>query len=91
MSRQGVDVNYKKAFEWYKKAAEQGHTVAQYNLGVMYHHGVGVNPSDSEAMRWFAKAAAQGHEGAQDKIDTILAKRRSSSSSSAAGASREDK
>ena len=57
---------------------------------VLHHHGVGVDPSDSEAMRWFAKAAAQGHEGAQDKIATILAKRRASSSSSAALVLRED-
>ena len=26
----GVDVNYKKAFEWYEKAAKQEHAKAQY-------------------------------------------------------------
>ena len=29
----GVDVNYKKAMEWFEKAAKQGHADAQYNLG----------------------------------------------------------
>ena len=29
-------MNYKKAIEWYEKAAEQGHAEAQFNLGLMY-------------------------------------------------------
>ena len=74
----GVDVNYKKAIEWFEKAAEQGHANAQYNLGTMYDLGDGVDQDDSMAMRWYAKAAAQGHEHAQAKIDLILAERRRS-------------
>ena len=74
----GVDVNYKKAFEWCKKAAEQGYARAQYNLGAMYENGDGVDQSDSMAMRWHAKAAAQGHEQAQAQIAAILARRRAS-------------
>ena len=61
----GVDVNYKKAIEWYKKAAEQGYADAQYNLGIMYENGHGVDQDDSMAMRWYAKAAAQGFRGAE--------------------------
>ena len=57
----GVDVNYKKAIEWYKKAAEQGHADAQYNLGVMYENGDGVDQSDKMAMRVVRKDA-QGDE-----------------------------
>ena len=76
----GVDVNYKKAIEWCKIAAEQGHASAQYNLGVMYYNGHGVDQSDSTAMRWYAKAAAQGDVDAQARIDGILAKRRASAS-----------
>ena len=36
-------MNYKKAIEWYEKAAEQGHADAQYNLGGIYGQGVDVN------------------------------------------------
>ena len=72
----GVDVNHKKAFEWYEKAAEQGHAYAQYNLGVMYERGLCVDQSDSIAMRWYGKAAAQSHKGAQEQINKILTKRR---------------
>ena len=74
---QGVDVNHKKAIEWYKKAAEQGDAEAQCTVGGMYRHGQGVDKCDSSAMRWFAKAAAQGFEEAQAAIDDILVERRS--------------
>ena len=76
----GVDVNYKKAVEWWEKAAEQGYAMAQYNLGTMYEVGLGVGQSDSMAMRWYAKAAAQNDVDAQARINGILAKRRASAS-----------
>ena len=47
-------MNYKKAIEWYEKAAEQGLAGAQFNLGIMYENGAGVDQSDSMAMRWYA-------------------------------------
>jgi hypothetical protein len=39
---QGVAQDYKEAVAWYRKAAEQGHTGAQNNLGVSYAKGQGV-------------------------------------------------
>jgi TPR repeat protein len=72
MTGQGVDKNYKKAYEWYEKAAEQGDAMAQNNLGIMHENGQGVDQSDSDAMRWYGKAAAQGVEEAQGRIDIIL-------------------
>ena len=80
----GVDVNYKKAIEWYEKAAKQGLAQAQINLGLMYENGQGMDQDDSMAMRWYAKAAAQGHEDAQMAISSLLVKRRSASASAAA-------
>ena len=35
---------------WYRKAAEQGDAVAQYNLGVLYHEGHGVAQDDTQAL-----------------------------------------
>ena len=40
----GVTQNDEKAVEWYQKAAEQGHAIAQYDLSWMYQHGRGVSP-----------------------------------------------
>jgi TPR repeat protein len=38
----GVAKSNKKARQWYEKAAEQGHAMAQLNLGLLYCHGRGV-------------------------------------------------
>lgn len=49
----------------YKLLAEQGHPVAQYNLGVCYDNGHGVLQNYSEAAEWYRKAAEQGYPGSQ--------------------------
>ena len=40
-----------------KKHAENGNTVAQYNLGVVYYHAKGVPMDDEESFKWHRKAA----------------------------------
>jgi hypothetical protein len=54
-----------EAVERYRKAAEQGNAIAQFNLGVMYEQGRGVGQSDTKAVAWFRKAAEQGYAYAQ--------------------------
>ena len=49
----------------YKLLAEQGHYMAQSNLGVCYYNGYGVPQSYSDAAKWYLKAAEQGHPVAQ--------------------------
>ncbi|KAG0238040.1 hypothetical protein BGW42_007594 [Actinomortierella wolfii] len=53
------------AFDWYLRAAENGHAGAQYNLALMYLEGQGVPQSDIDAFRWFHAAAVQGNATAQ--------------------------
>ncbi|WP_054600519.1 tetratricopeptide repeat protein [Neisseria sp. 74A18] len=48
-----------------KQLAEQGDVEAQFNLGGLYHQGLGVEQSDSKAAEWYGKAAEQGHVKAQ--------------------------
>ena len=62
---QGVTQDVVEAVRWYRKAAEQGHATAQYNLGAMYGKGQGVTQDAVEAVRWCRKAAEQGHATAQ--------------------------
>ena len=50
------------AFEWYKKAAERGHSGAQYRLGRIYKD---TYMNLGEAFKWFKLAAAQDHARAQ--------------------------
>ncbi|HID81457.1 MAG TPA: sel1 repeat family protein [Chromatiales bacterium] len=59
------DGDYAEAAKWYEKAAKQGDSNAQYNLGVMYGNGEGVMQNSKSAAKWFEQAAKQGHSGAQ--------------------------
>ena len=45
--------------------AEQGDASAQYNLGVMYDRGDGVDQDYQEALKWYRLAAKQGNAEAQ--------------------------
>ena len=48
-----------------RRLAEQGDVTAQYNLGVHYSNGDGVQQDDAEAARWYRLAAEQGNTDAQ--------------------------
>jgi len=62
----GVARDQAQATLWYRKAADQGDARAQYNVGEIYHNGLGgVARDDAEAVVWFRKAAAQGYAMAQ--------------------------
>ena len=52
--------------------AEQGHDLAQFNLGSMYLNGQGVPQDDAEAVRWYRLAADQGHADAQGNLGAML-------------------
>ena len=54
--------------KWHHKAAEQGHAEAQYNLGICYENGKGVEQDYEKAEEWYREAAAQGHEKAIKKV-----------------------
>lgn len=64
-----IDENrLKEAVKWYRQAAEQGHTEAQYRLGYWYENGFNVSQDYQEALKWYQKAAAQGDEKAKSHL-----------------------
>jgi TPR repeat protein len=63
--------NYQEAVYWFKKAAEQGNTIAQFNLGVMYDKGQGVRQDYQKAFYWYKKSAAQGNSMAQENLGAM--------------------
>ncbi|MBQ6971276.1 MAG: SEL1-like repeat protein [Synergistaceae bacterium] len=63
--------DFGKAVKWYRLAAEQGHPLAQCNLGAMYHSGRGVRQDYSEAVKWYRLASEQGHTGAQCRLGAM--------------------
>jgi hypothetical protein len=48
--------------------AHEGNPEAQYELGVVYQGGVGVEKSQFEAMRWYRLAANSGNTNAQNDL-----------------------
>jgi TPR repeat protein len=67
----GVPKNNAEAVKWYRLAADQGHALAQNNLGNMYYNGDGVPKSDFDAYFWFDRAAAQGDDEAKTNRDIV--------------------
>lgn len=56
---------------WIRAAAEQGDSAAQYNLGVVYEHGMGVPANATEALRWYQAAARQKSAEAQIALERL--------------------
>ena len=65
---EGIEQNYKKAFEILKELASEGDAIAQFNLGLMYDNGQGVKQYDKVAFDWYKKSAEQGKDSDQFKI-----------------------
>ena len=61
----GVPRDFREAFKWYQKAADQDFANSQYMLAVMYDNGQGVPRNYPEAVKWYRKAAEQGMASAQ--------------------------
>ena len=62
---QGTQIDYETAFHWYTKAAEQGYTPSQNNLGCLYRDGRGVAEDFEEAFIWFTIGAEKGNSRCQ--------------------------
>lgn len=61
------------AVKWLTKAAEAGHTKAQYHLGLCYYYGyLGLKMNNEEAIKWFREAAHAGLTDAKRKLGHIL-------------------
>src|SRR5262249_13545494 len=60
----GVDRNMTEAARWFEKAASYGYRASQFNIGVLYESGAGVNKDLVAAYKWFTLAAAQGDKDA---------------------------
>jgi uncharacterized protein len=63
--------DYEVALRAFTQAAEDGLDLAQYNLGVMYFTGRGVEQNLKQAFRWTRRAAEQGHLQAQFNLGTL--------------------
>jgi TPR repeat protein len=71
---QGVAQDYVEAARWYRKAADQGNALAEFDLAEKYNVGQGVPQDYAEASRWFLKAAEHGSAAAQFTLGMMYAK-----------------
>jgi TPR repeat protein len=60
-----VPRDLRKAAEWFRMAANQGHARSQYQLGKCYEEGEGVEKDRTKAIEWYRKAAARGDSDAK--------------------------
>ncbi len=73
----GVPRDLTEAAKWYRKAADQGYSPAQNNLGWLYvEGGPGFAADPSEALNWLHKAADQEYAVAQSNLAEIYEKGR---------------
>ena len=63
--------NGTEAVRWWQLAAEQGHAVAQFNLGFMYGNGLGVPQDYTEAVQRYRRAAERGLARARNRLGFV--------------------
>lgn len=62
---------YAKAGPWLEKSARQGVAEAQYMLGMLSVHGVGMAQDQQQGLQWLALASEQGSEEAKALLDNF--------------------
>src|SRR5260370_18661598 len=63
--------DYAKTLRLIRPLANDGDAAAQYNLGLLYMAGQGVQQDSAAAALWFRKAAEQGYALAQSNLGTL--------------------
>lgn len=66
--------NFALAAKIWHAPAEQGHVQAQFNLGVAYATGQGVETNFAHAARWWEAAGFQGHTAAQYNLGMLYSR-----------------
>ena len=71
VERDGLEGKNKVKVEELNKMANQGNAQAQYYLGKMYAHGVGINKNSDVAIDWLNKAALVGVLEAELELTSV--------------------
>ncbi|CAB4417936.1 unnamed protein product [Rhizophagus irregularis] len=65
---EGTEKDLEKAFHWYQKAAENGHTNAMFNLAICHKNGEGTEKNLEKALQWYQKAAENGKVNPKNEV-----------------------
>jgi len=63
--------NLPLAFREFHSSAGQGDAGSQFNVGLMYEQGIGVEKDEIQAVDWYRKAAGQGVSSAQYNLAVL--------------------
>ena len=72
-SGKSVTEHFKESFKWTKRAAEQGHSTAEWTLGVYYDvpYCNGIYRDIKKAVRWIRRSAKQGNVHGQHSLGNL--------------------
>jgi len=71
MTSRGVRQDYREAIKWFRLAAEQDNSEAQYELAIMYLFGIGVRQNYFEATNLLKLAAIKNYGSAQVQLGAM--------------------
>ncbi len=71
----GVEQNFETALEYFRRAADREHRDSEYQLGLMFAEGLGMEaPRPDLAADWYQRALLQGHPDAAHNLGILWAK-----------------
>ena len=65
------ELNYEKAFNCFMELAKKDDSQAQYNIGVMYENGEGVELNIEDSKKWYRKSAENGDDDAKKVLQEL--------------------
>ena len=68
------DGNHARALRIWRPIAQAGHALAQYNIGIAYARGAGVERNISTASAWWKRSALQGHRDSAYNLGLVYAR-----------------
>ena len=69
-----VPQDHQQAVFWDRQSAERGNGAAQFNVGIIYYTGQGVDQDYVQSFMWFDLAAIKGDADAVRHRDRVAAK-----------------
>lgn len=69
---EGTEQSFEKALTWFNRGIKNGDSLCQYEMGVMYLHGLGVNKDAIIAAEYFKVAADQDFPSAQVNLGKLF-------------------
>ena len=64
-------LSYREAAAWFEQAAAKGFPDSQYNLALLYEHGLGIEQDLLRAYQWYAEAAKAGVKEAAAQAERL--------------------